>query len=323
MGKIERLSEREKQKSLWPTDPEFPRGFTEDGRMPVKELYKTFNRLEEEFGWIKEIIYVQELQTPNGLLKFPMEVYRTPLRGLSWCSIAGVHGEEPAGPVALAKSIDFIGDLGRKIPMVVYPVCNPSGYYRDWRYPNEYRDKNKGESVGDSEFRLLDFNSSTPRPRKPIWGCLEAYYLTQRMIELLNIYPPLICIDHHEDECLDYPYIYSQGKMEAEDPIAKEIVAILKSNGLPIMSSGITRFGERVLDGVVWCEHDGSLEELLAAEEVFSGGELIRKNPVSHVFTEETPTLHAPLEKRVAAKIEIIQNFPRFWEMANLMKSEG
>lgn len=301
--------------------PAYPEGFIKDGRLSIGRLYESFSLLESRYGWIKDRpVYVQELVTPTGVLKFPIEVYRTPAWGPAFWVLAGIHGEEPAGPNALAQNIEALAELGRKVPMVVFPLCNPKGYFLDWRYPNEYRDKEKGCSVGDCDWLLPDLESVLPKPRLPVWTSPESYYLPGKILELFENYPAVVSVDHHEDECLDWPYIYSQGELGAQDPIAKEVVRILKSNGLPIISSGITRFGELIIEGVVDNGPDGSVDELIAARRLVAYREEREKIAGKHVIVVETPTLHAPLERRVAAHGQIIQAYSRFWEMASQIR---
>jgi len=306
--------------------PVFPEGYVEDGRMSVWELYQCFDRLEKEFDWIRETVYVQELPTLGGILRFPIEVYRTPLWGRAFWVFAGIHGEEPAGPNALALNIEALGELGKKIPVVVFPLCNPLGYFQDWRYPNEYRDKAKGHSVGDCEWLLPELSSFPPRPRDPVWSCLEAFYLPGKIVELTRNYPPKISINHHEDLHHEAPYIYSQGKFGSKDPIALEVVKILilLECGLPIDKRSRTDFGEPIVNGIVNNGHDSSIDELLVADKVIVNGEVIQKAAAEHAIVVETPRPEFPLpsdmyplEKRIEAHSKIILSYPRFWQMAN------
>lgn len=299
-----------------------PEGYTKDGRLPVWNLYQSFERLEEEFGWIRETVYIQELKTPQGILKFPIEVYRTPLWGNAFWVFAGIHGEEPAGPNALAQNVEVIADLGKKISMVVFPLCNPSGYFRDWRYTNEQRDRRKGESVGDCEHLLPQLEPFELKPRYHVWSCPEAYYLPFKIVDLAGKYHPLVVVDHHEDESLDMPYIYSQGKLGAKDPIAKKVVEILKKCGMSIFDNGEAILeGRRVKisGGIVDASiNDSSIDELLVSEWVFVNGEWKNKKPADHLVVVETPALLASLKKRVSAHFNIIACYEEFWRMANL-----
>lgn len=321
MGRIERLVEREKQRCLWPADPEFPEGFTEDGRIPVKELYKAFARLEKEFGWIKEVVYVQELATENGILKFPIEVYRTPLWGQCPWYIYGIHGEESAGPNALAQNIEVLAELGRRIPVVVFSLCNPSGYFTNSRFP-----PGRETSVGDCDWLLPALDTFPLQPRQRLWTSPEAYYLPLKMLKLIKKYPPVMVFDHHEDHDEEKRgcYSYSQGCLGADDPVAKEIISISKRHGFPIIKDGPTELEGKIVQikgGIVVDKVcDGSLDEFLAAEEIVPYGELQKKVPARGVYTLETSVHNASLRQRVAFHAEAIHNYPRYWEMANMLR---
>jgi len=301
-----------------------PDGYTEDGRLPLRELYKAYDRLVNEFGWERELVYTQILETPQGKLEFPIYEYRTPKEGPAFWILGGIHGEEPAGPNAFAENIDVIAKLGRTIPVVFIPLCSPSAYFRDYRYEDEERNKKLGHSVGDAEFLLLPLGPNidpnkigprTPESDNNIY-LPAAKALVGKVLELSSQYPPFIWIDHHEDEALDAPYIYSQGLMEFKDPVAIEIVKILERSGLPVKKGGKTPFGEIIsVDGVVGHTFDGSLEEMAATGEVIVDGKRREKERGFSVIVVETPTLHAPLRQRIDAHAKIIKKYYYFYKI--------
>jgi len=308
--------------------PSYPEGFTKDGRSSIWKLYKDFEKLSNVFGWIKEPpIYVQKLETRTGPFEFPIEVFRTSIRGPAFWVFAGIHGEEPAGPNAIASNIEVLGDLGRKIPMVVFPLCNPSGYWRNWRYPNEDRDKDKRSrecSVGDSDWLLPDLNSPAPKSRKPNCDSSESCCLILRVLELSSDYPPLISFDHHEDEChKKAPYIYSQGKLGIGDPIAQKVVEILKELGLPVEKGGKDEEGRDIIGGIVDFKNDGSVDELMGSNKIVFGGRFWEKNSAESVVVVETPIIRIPLERRIRAHARIIQAYPEFWQMIRKQELMG
>jgi hypothetical protein len=85
---------------------------------------------------------------------------------------------------------------------------------------------------------------------------------------------------------------------------------------MALQRQGVTRFGEPIVDGVVYTEQDGSVDELLAAERLIVDGAQVEGPAAPTVVVVETPTLHAPLEKRVQAHAAIIETLPEFWETA-------
>ena len=126
-----------------------------DGRAPIQQLYASYAQLIEQ-GWILEIVYQSE---PFGTSEaLPIIALRSPNSGPAAWFLAGIHGEEPAGPNAIAASIDELAELGRKNAVVLLPLCNPHGYARNWRYLNVpvYSESIEGNSVGDSSHLLPD-----------------------------------------------------------------------------------------------------------------------------------------------------------------------
>ena len=210
--------------------------YSGDGRRPVGYLYDAYERFEDNF-WIRDRIHNQEFKTKRKgkKLTLPIFGYRTELKGPSIWIISGIHGEEPAGPNALAEHIGFLNDLARKIPIVILPFCNPVGYTLNWRYPDLRRYK-KGfpdRSVGSSEHYLpSQKNPKVARSKKPL--CEEAADITDYVLKQIKDYPPVLVLDFHEDESSTSLYIYSQGKLGAQDPVAKEVVTILKTKGFKL-----------------------------------------------------------------------------------------
>lgn len=253
----------------------------EDGRLPVDQLSIAHDRLVAEYGWQSEVVYEQD-----GLAS---TVFTSPQAGQALWVLAGIHGEEPAGPNAIAQEIDLIGQLGQKLPIVLFPLCNPWGYVKDWRYPNERRDWQVGQSVAEA---VVTENNN------PI-----ALALMKKIKGLLPDYPSILSIDHHEDEALPAGYIYSQGRLGVDDPVASRIIDILSGTGIPIQHEGITRFGEEVTQGVVGPVHDGSIDEFLAEQGTPS------------VIVIETPAISLSLPARIKAHTALINAYEELFTL--------
>src|SRR5260370_10015925 len=239
--------------------------YTADGRMPVGQLVAIYRRMAEQHAWLIDTIGQQRAASQaSSALELPIFCLRTQIAGPAFYCLAGIHGEEPAGPNALALHIEQIAALGTVFPFVLFPLCNPLGYVRGWRYPNEPPDNHKGQSVGDSSHLLPD--PKTLRwPTSPKASSSEASALTSTVLALAKRYPPVLVMDHHEDEELAASYVYSQGKMGATDPVARQVVRLLRESGIPLQMRGRTRFGELIAEGVIGDVKDGSVDELLAA----------------------------------------------------------
>lgn len=283
--------------------------YLEDGRRGLKELYRKF--LELDSGWIKEVIFWQKTED----YEIPVLAFRTKTKGKALWLFAGIHGEEPAGPNALCESIALLKEFEqKKIPMVIIPMCNPVGYLKNWRYPNEYRDSTKGASVGDSEHLLLDKNQ---RPRREAPISEDAHFFTKAVLKYIKARPPALLMDFHEDEDQKgvdaLSYIYSQGELGVHDPIALMVVGILHSHDVQFKENGRTRFNDLIVNGIVNATNDGSVDELLAATQIYVNNKIVTKHSCHSVIVVETPTVDVPLEKRVKAQKEIMKDLESFF----------
>ena len=201
------------------------------------------------------------------------------------------------------------------IPMVFLPLCNPKGYWRNWRYLDKRRGE-YGKSVGDAEHLLLN---AANKPRRKLLKSPQADTLTKEVIRLSKTHPPLLTIDFHEDELINNKehYIYSQGKDGFTDPIVKEIVRIFQKNGLKFMKHGKKWFGEHIKNGIIHGIHDGSIDELFSAEKIFLNNKIIKKPAAKSAIVVETPIKDAPIEERVKTDELIIKSFGDFWKIRN------
>jgi len=272
--------------------------YNADGRMPLEKLYKAYLSLPEK-NWDKKIIYTETIKLNNGRkVEAPILSFFTKKKGPALWLIAGIHGEEPAGPNALAKSTVI---RNYRIPMVFLPLCNPKGYRQNWRYLDKRRGK-IGKSVGDAEHLLLD---AANKPRGKLPNSPQADALTKEALNLSKTHPPLITINFHEDELVKGEhYIYSQGKDGFADPIVEEIVRVFQENGLRFMKNGI-------IHGI----HDSSIDELFSAEKIFLNGKIIKKPAAKSVIVIETPVKDAPIEERIKTNELVIKSLKNFWKI--------
>ncbi|MFH1295369.1 MAG: hypothetical protein ABIH84_02210 [bacterium] len=238
--------------------------------------------------------------------------------------LGGIHGEEPAGPQALAENIRTIDQLTQNgVPVVFLPLLNPLGYCRDDRYFNAHRNEQPGQSVTDAEHLLLNLQNPTqPRVSKP--NNQYAAAILNWVLKMLNCYPPLLVIDHHEDE-LDrsevhhtntVTYSYAHGNMEIMGPLCQLINRAFGENDFIIQKNGTTRLGERIEEGFVYNSRDGSIDEFFAEPAYFLSGNQI-KPAAAAVFAVETTRdndMGIPLADRVAVHKTIIDLYHPLWK---------
>jgi len=313
------------QPAVSATEPDSPHvdAFTADGRSTSEQLSSRYQSLATEHGWQMETVY----QYP-GTDAPAIRAWRTPHRGEALWILAGIHGEEPAGPNAIAAHLPSIIELAASgVPIVVIPLCNPKAYRSNWRYPNtSERDWHKGGySVGDAEYLLADLTTGD-RPRAAGPPGPETKALTEFVLRLAKAYPPRLVLDLHEDELsTDGGYIYSQGIRASDNPVGAEVIRLLRESGIPIRQSGRTRFDEPIIDGVISRDdrgqpiRDGSIDELLASTEVFEDGRKTLGPAAPTVIVVETPAFAgSQFELRVAAQGAVIQHVRELWQLSDL-----
>ncbi len=297
-----------------------------DGRRNITEIYQGCRQIFRRPKWQTEIIARQPvydrrlIQQPYDL---PILAMTTRTRGKALWVIAGIHGEEPAGPNALVRAAGTFGYLQRSgIPVVVLPMMNPGGYMRNRRYFDGIN------SVTDCSHLTLDpeHNFERPQSAKPAHPLCDI--IARRVLQLIEEYPPEMVLDLHEDNHVPHvdghpddhiaalPYLYVQGRHGAQDPVGREVVRILTNGGMPLRLEGETRFeGERIEGGMVSTPHDGSIENLLVADRIFLDGKIREKHAATTSVVVETPVHRVGLAKRVDAHLAVLQALPKLWEM--------
>jgi hypothetical protein len=300
--------------------PPHAAAYPADGRATLEQLSSRFESLSSTHGWLADTVYAYPDDRDLAL-----RAWRTGHEGEALWILAGIHGEEPAGPNAIAGNLASIIKLAESgVPVVVVPLCNPKAYRNNWRYPNTpERDWRKGGySVGDAEYLLPALEDGT-RPRAAAPPGPETRALTEFVLQLAKAYPPRLVLDLHEDELsTEGGYLYSQGNHAGHDPVGAEIIRVLQASGIPIRQSGRTRFDEPIVAGVVSRDdrgqpiRDGSIDELLASREVFVAGRKVAGPAARTVIVVETPAFAGSrLDLRVAAHGAVVRQVRELWRL--------
>jgi hypothetical protein len=276
-----------------------------DGRAAIQTLYAASLALVGR-GWHLDVVV--QSQPAGTSTPLPIIALRSPRPGPAVWVLTGIHGEEPAGPNAVAAVIGELAALGERMPVVLLPLCNPQGYARSWRYLNTptFSANVEGQSVGDSSHLLPD-PERPAQPRAAAASSPEAAALTAYVLRTAGAYPPVVSIDLHEDDLLAAGYVYSQGELGAADPLAAAAVAVLGEHGIPIQREGRTRFDETIAGGIIGPVTDSSIDELLSAREVLVDGARVAGPSARTVLVFETPAAELALEKRVAAHAALLR----------------
>lgn len=277
--------------------------YTKDGRAALTQLYSRYNKLLND-GWKRRTICTQGRGFPIYAYTSPKDKKAKPKP--SFWILSGIHGEEPAGPNALAQSIEKIAQLAKNgIPTVFLPMLNPKAYHADDRYFDAHR--GTGSSVTDAEYLLRD----SGKPNK------YSAKILNYIIKLTKSYPPLLVMDHHEDALVEgenridskCSYGYCSGEAKLLEPLCKQITSQLIKSGFPIQKEGITRFGEKIHHGFVINSSDGSVDELLSS---------LGAKATFTIETTRDDAVPIPLKKRVDAQKTIIDKYPSLWCNVNI-----
>lgn len=275
-----------------------------DGRLPIGELFAAYQTLVDR-GWHLDLVTMSapgDVDTP-----LPVVALRSPVSGEAVWILAGIHGEEPAGPNAIAATVDDIALLGEQHAVVLMPLLNPHGYVRNWRYLNTptYTSDIAGQSVGDSSHLLPRSNGALQSIAAV--SNREADAITRYILETVAEYPPRYSIDLHEDNLVDAGYVYSQGALGASDPLARMAVEVFIANGIGIKMDGMTRFDEPIVNGIIGPVSDSSIDELMSSSKVLVDGEFQPGPDSRTVLVFETPAAMLALDERVNAHKALIE----------------
>ncbi len=181
-----------------------------------------------------------------------------------------LHGDEAACAQALLKLLQTLADqpeLAKGYDLVVYPVCNPTGYEDDTRHNRSGADLNR-------EFWR---NSSQPEVK-----ILEEELRTQNFDGIIAL---------HADDTCDGLYGYSHGRVENENLLLPALQA--SSQILPLdLRTMIDGFSAR--DGIVCDCFPG----------ILSPAPDIKPRPFEIIF--ETPARALPVQQAAAAHVALL-----------------
>ena len=253
-----------------------------DGRPTLAEVLSAFDPLRLA-GW-REIEIATQSAPSGGTLPIRAYVSAEPVDAVL---IGGIHGREPAGALALARYVPRLLKRRGTPGLLVMPLLNPWGYLHHIRYGPS------GASVSDSDHLL---------GRLPGPACPEAAAITAFVMDGVRIRPGAAVLDLHEDPVYEAPdyrfegsgsYMYVTGEGAMAHPASRRVRDCLDRSRLPLVREGLTRFGERLTDGIIVDTADGSIDELLA-----------RRVGCSPVITVEN-LLHAPDSPPLAQRVEV------------------
>jgi len=177
-----------------------------------------------------------------------------------------VHGDEPAGAIALQRLLTRLVDapeLATGYEIVCYPLCNPTGYEDGTRHNRTGLDLNREFWRG----------SATPEVR-----ILEGELRTHRFDGLIAL---------HADDTCEGSYGYSHGRALDDSLLRPALIAADRT---------LPRDRRTVIDG--FSAHEGVICDCFPG--ILAPPPHQAPHPFNLIF--ETPA-HAPLEQQVAANV--------------------
>jgi hypothetical protein len=191
---------------------------------------------------------------------------------------AGIHGDEPAGVLALIDFLRFMEEnpfLGRAYHLYIYPLCNPTGYEDGTRESRSGKDLNR------------EFWRSSPEPEV---GLIEQELRRHNFNGIIAL---------HSDDTSDGLYGFVRGATLTEHLLKPALAAA--EAALPVNYSNVID-GFHAVNGIIHTAYDG----------ILTAPPGTRPAPVEIIL--ESPH-HAPLhlqrEAFVLAVTEIVRQYRR------------
>jgi predicted deacylase len=174
---------------------------------------------------------------------------------------AGFHGEEPAGPLTLARHFGSIAARAKRkgVGLTVFPCINPSGFESGFRYnasgekPNNdflryevRKGRWKGELLPGERFRRWKRFTQPPQETRAL------------RLQLDKLAPPIAALDLHQDNYsrLQATYAYVFGDRRLYLPMTRAAAKHLKLGKRMVIDPSYHTDSA----GLVWF-HDGSVTD--------------------------------------------------------------
>lgn len=201
---------------------------------------------------------------------------------------AGIHGDEPAGVLALYR---YMLSLSlRELPVDVYafPCVNPAGLLRNSRVSSGHFDLN----------RQMTRNSIAPEARA-LLGTLERLNVSfDAAFDLHEDNPAVGCDFSSDGTQAEAFYLYESNFDPLRPSIGSEITHAVIGAGVPA-SSQRTIYGERALNGVI--------QRGIERDQLWDLERFLTMNVTNHVITSET-LVSEPLKDRIKAQTMVLES---------------
>ncbi|MBU4375683.1 succinylglutamate desuccinylase/aspartoacylase family protein [Patescibacteria group bacterium] len=218
--------------------------------------YEKFEKIKQEYPLYKIVI--------------------NPKAKISFCIIAGVHGDEIAGPFTVIDMLKKPKIFDDKIRYDIFPLINPTGFDLRRRYNDDNRDLNclNKKTLKSKNYRELKaFNNSTKNDK----------------------FDALISLHEDLSQTKFYAYIYEKEK----NPLYRRIISLTEKTVNIWKTKNIyENFSD--CKGLATNAHDQSIED-----------RLYRQGRAKISLTTETPG-KLPLKKRIKINLNNIKTINKY-----------
>lgn len=195
--------------------------------------------------------------------------------------IAGIHGDEPAGVLALYRYMLSVALRELQIEVYAFPCVNPVGLLRNSR-----------ESSGRSDLnRQMNRDSIAPEVRALVAALEKLNISFDLAFDLHEDNPAVACDFSLDGSQADAYYLYESKFDPFRASIGAEIARAVTQAGIPV-SSQREIYGERAINGVI--------QRGIERNRLFDFERFVTMNYTNHVITSET-FLSSPVEERIRA----------------------
>lgn len=172
---------------------------------------------------------------------------------------AGIHGEETAGPLTILNYLQEIFSYAHKnkVKLIIYPLCNPSGFSQMTRYNI---DDDEGE-VGNNDYLRYEMADGTLKDDIKNSNNYKTWHWTSEITENIPMETKIIhkllkkeplfqikaCLDIHQDyisRATPSAYHYSFGKLNVYKKIVDNIKKIIPLYKNKMIDAGFCETGE-------------------------------------------------------------------------------
>lgn len=248
-------------------------------------LYDVYDReLANNDVWDEIKLLVNVIHSEDG---FGISAYRTRKQGKAIWILAGIHGEEPAGPAGIAYATPYLRIID--VPVVVIPVCDPFSYAREER-----------PTFSMTDASAFMFSSRFKIQRQ------DTYSFYKNLETLAEKYTPTLVLDLHEDDLAAgfYSYIHGTSNIIPDEVVRKFMSDLFPKFKVTFEEDENTRLGEPIVDGIVRVTNDGSIDAYMNK----------KFGALSIAF--ETPSAELPLKHRASIHARFIEQMIEKWAHA-------